>query len=65
MPKRSNSVIEAWETTATIAKIQSRMGTIKSISSQFTEDVNVIIEKCGNKGFLVMMLFETVSEPFK
>lgn len=57
---RSKSVVEAHQDLATVPKIRSRMRTIKGASDQFIEDVNDIIEKCGNKGYVVMILHELV-----
>lgn len=42
-------------------RIRNRMKTIKDISGQFVEDVNVILEKCGSSYYVIMVLSELVS----
>lgn len=44
----------------TAEMIRSRMETIKDISGQFVEDVNVILEKFPNDAYVIMVLHELV-----
>lgn len=53
---RSDSLLADHLETPTVEGIQSRMGTIKDISDQFVEDVNAILENCGNSHYVIMFL---------
>ena len=40
--------------------VRIRIQTIKDISSQFVDDVNVILEQCGNCPYVIVVLSELV-----
>lgn len=46
----------------TAERIQNRMKTITGISSQFVDDVNLILDKCGSSYYVIMVLSEVVSK---
>lgn len=60
--RRSDSIRNALFEEPSAERIRSRIETIKDISSQFVEDINVIIEKCGSSHYVIMVLSEIVSE---
>lgn len=43
-------------------RIQSRIKTIKDVSGQFVDDVNIVLEKCGDSHYVIMVLSDLVSK---